>query len=228
MLTINEFLLPEGHKNRPGFPMDPQGVIYHATSNYNKGAGDEMHTKYLLYTAKNKSWHVTVDYDSSTKHIPFNENAWASGDGVDGHYNRNWIQVEIACDRVNPGEPLDQKTYDNAVDVLAQIVKEFNFGPHQLRPHEVVYGKNCPQTTLFDREKFEGEIFNLVKQRTEKPKYEIMDQVPVNVYGQDMTGILVRVDGLDKTFVEVRQYSELHGDFVEWRSDERKVYIHSN
>lgn len=50
---------------------------------------------------------------------------------------------------------------------------------------------------------------------------DIQDQVPVNVYGVEMQGYLIA----NKTYVEVRKYSDLHGDIVTWNNAERKVYI---
>ncbi|WP_240666679.1 hypothetical protein [Longirhabdus pacifica] len=53
------------------------------------------------------------------------------------------------------GEPLDKATYDNAVEVVAQIMNQHGFtSASQLQPHAIVYGKNCPHHTLFSRDQF--------------------------------------------------------------------------
>lgn len=223
MIQINEFLLPIGHENRPGYPMHPEGVIFHATSNYAKSAGDELHAKYLLYTAKNKSWHVTVDHDSATKHIPFNENAWAAGDGQNGEYNRKWIHVEIACNQTEAGKMMDRQTYQNAVDVLAQIVIEFGFEPEQVQPHEVVYGKNCPQETLFDRDEFKTDIFDIAEDRAADPLPTIQSRGnTVMEDGSEQVGYLIN----NQLHVPLRFVTAgLGGKIKRWDNSTKTAYI---
>lgn len=172
LLVIKQDILPKGHKNRPALSMKPLGLLFHTTNNWKDGSGDEMHSQYMK-TVKDRvvSWHVTVDKDSATQHIPFNENAWHAGDGYDGHYNRNWIGLEIACEAVNMGEPLDKATYNNAVDVAAQIMMMHNWETEdKLQPHAIVYGKDCPHHTLFDRKQFIRDVLNLIKKRKEEEK----------------------------------------------------------
>lgn len=152
--------LPPGHRNRPGYPMEAKGLLFHTTNNWSDGAGDEMHAEYMENQRdRTVSWHLTVDKDSSTQHLPFSENGWHAGDGGEGFYNRNWIGMEIACEAVAPGEPLDKATYDNAVEEAARICKLFGFGWDQLQPHKVVYGKDCPHHTLFVHDQFKKDVF---------------------------------------------------------------------
>ncbi|WP_128896191.1 N-acetylmuramoyl-L-alanine amidase [Longirhabdus pacifica] len=168
-MNIKRKILAKGHRNRPGYVMKPKGVLFHTTNNWNDGAGDEMHGIYMSTTNRVVSWHVTVDKDSATQHIPFNENAWHAGDGTNGEYNRNWIGVEIACEAVDPGDPLDEATYQNAVEVVAQIMNQHGFtSASQLQPHAIVYGKNCPHHTLFDRNQFKSDVLKKVNQVSEK------------------------------------------------------------
>lgn len=164
MLTIKKNILPKGHHNRPGRAMKAKGLLYHTTNNWSDGASDEMHGKYMLTTKNTVSWHDTVDHDSMTQHIPHNENAWHAGDGGKGHYNNNWIGLEIACNRVAPGEKLDKETYDNAVEAAALIMQENNLDSmEEMAPHNVVYGKNCPHTSLFDRDQFERDVMKVLQ-----------------------------------------------------------------
>lgn len=169
ILTIRQSLLPVGHRNRPGYPMVPKGLLFHTTNNWSDGAGDEMHGKYMASTDRVVSWHVTVDKDSATQHIPFNENAWHAGDGQSGYYNRHWIGLEIACEAVEYGQHLDRATYENAVDVAAQIMMAHGWESDvYLQPHYVVYGKDCPHHTLFDRERFRQDVISLIKRRKDE------------------------------------------------------------
>lgn len=174
MLTVKLDLLPKGHRNRGGYHMDPQGLLFHTTNNWKDGAGDEMHGQYIRTTNRTVSWHDTVDKDSWTRHILHNENAWHAGDGASGRYNRNWIGMEIACEAVEPGQPLDAATYANAVDVAAQIMMEHGWETEdRLEPHKVVYGKDCPHHTLFDHDDFKRDVLALIRERkaeSEQPK----------------------------------------------------------
>jgi N-acetylmuramoyl-L-alanine amidase CwlA len=171
-MKIKIDLLPKGHRNRPGYAMKPKGLLFHTTNNWSDGAGDELHAEYMENTYRVVSWHETVDKDSCTQHIPHTENAWHAGDGGKGHYNRNWIGMEIACEAVSRGQKLDAATYKNAVERAAQICKQYNFGWSQLQPHKIVYGKNCPHNTLFSHDQFKKDVFARVAEMKNEKKVE--------------------------------------------------------
>jgi N-acetylmuramoyl-L-alanine amidase CwlA len=135
--------------------MKPKGILYHCTANWNPSADAEMHARYLVTTDREVSWHVTVDHKKAIQHLPFDEIGWHAGDG-NGEYNSNWIGVEICCNRVKYGQPLDKETYQNAVRVISGLMKEL--GLTELKPHKVVYGKDCPHHTLFDHAQFEKDV----------------------------------------------------------------------
>lgn len=178
MIKIKQDFIPKGRHNRPGYYMEPKGLLIHTTNNWRDGSGDESHGKYLLNTKDYVSWHVTVDKDSATQHIPFNEVAWHAGDGANGHYNRNWIGLEIACEAVNEGQPLDKATYDNAVDVAAQIMMMHGwYSADRIAPHRVVYGKNCPHNTLFDYDRFEQDVMHLIAKRLHEANRNYPDKL---------------------------------------------------
>jgi hypothetical protein len=155
-LKINH--IPKGRGNRPGHPMTPKGVLYHTTNNWADGAGDEAHANYVNGVKTEVSWHETVDKDSVTQHLPHNESAYHAGDGGNGYYNRNYIGIEIACEAVAPGQPLDKATYDNAVERVAELCVQYGFDKNTIAPHKVVYGKDCPHHTLFNHDKFENDV----------------------------------------------------------------------
>jgi N-acetylmuramoyl-L-alanine amidase len=164
MIQIKKRILDPMNHNRPAYSMKPVGLLYHTTNNWSKSAGDEMHAGYMETTSRVVSWHVTVDHDSATQHIPYNENAWHAGDGAKGFYNRNWLGLEIACNKINKGEPIDPETYDNAVDVAAQMMMET--GVSQLAPHKIVYGKDCPHHSFFDHKTFEKDVQRTIQIRS--------------------------------------------------------------
>ncbi|NDI35670.1 N-acetylmuramoyl-L-alanine amidase [Chengkuizengella sediminis] len=144
--------------------MRPQGLLFHTTNNWKKSSNAEMHAIYLKSEQSGVTgWHVTVDADQAIQHIPFKENTWHAGDGSQGHYNRHWIGMEICTDKVTRNEKLDDKTYQNAVETAAAIVRQFNFTRDQVQPHHVVKGKNCSWDKHFDRDQFREDVFALLE-----------------------------------------------------------------
>lgn len=118
-------------------------------------------------TSSETGWHVTVDATEAIQHIPFNEMAYHAGDGH-GPYNTYWIGMEICVDRIKQGKSLDKETYDKAVETAAYIMKLNNLT--ELRPHKVVYGKDCPHHELFNHAKFEADVRR--KMKGDIPKME--------------------------------------------------------
>lgn len=170
-LKLTKKILPQGHRNRPGYVMHAKGLLFHTTNNWADGAGDELHAEYMLNQKdRTVSWHYTVDKDSATQHIPESENAWHAGDGGNGYYNRNFIGMEIACEAVKEGQPIDKATYNNAVELAADICFRYNFDYEHLQPHKIVYGKDCPHHTLLSHEKFKKDVMAKVKKLQDAAK----------------------------------------------------------
>ena len=77
-------------------------IVVHNTGNTSQNAGDENHADYLQNVENADttyvSWHITVDADSATQHLPFDEVGYHAGDGS-GNGNRRGIGIEIAENR---------------------------------------------------------------------------------------------------------------------------------
>lgn len=210
--------LPKGHRNRPGHAMKPLGLLFHTTNNWSDGAGDEAHAEYMNNTTRVVSWHETVDKDSCTQHIPHTENAWHAGDGG-GHYNRNWLGLEIACEAVKPGEKLDAATYKNAVLRAAQICKQYGYGWGQLQPHYVVWGKNCPHTTLFSRDQFKKDVFAKVAELSKKAP-----EVPKKPEGDGFLHVVKAGDTLTE-IAEMYNTSVIKLSQLNGITDPNRIYV---
>ncbi|MED1949005.1 N-acetylmuramoyl-L-alanine amidase family protein [Brevibacillus centrosporus] len=156
---IIQDIVPVGRQNRPGRIRVPRGLVYHTTNNWKPGATAKAHARLMRTTSSETGWHVTVDSTDAIQHIPFNEMAWHAGDG-NGPYNTYWIGMEICVNRIQQGQPLDRETYNKAVETAACIMKLNNLT--ELKPHKVVYGKNCPHHELFDHAKFEADVKRLL------------------------------------------------------------------
>lgn len=168
---MKKMLIPKGRRNRPGKKRKPLGILYHTTNNWAKGADAIAHGNYLRNTNEAKSWHVTIDSNVSVQHLPFDENGYHAGDGGSGHYNTYWIGVEICTNNVSSSDPLDNATYNRAVQEIAWLMQQQGFNkPSQLKPHRVVNGKNCPWAIHFSHAKFEKDVFAAMGKKVSKPK----------------------------------------------------------
>jgi len=123
---------------RPGLAMSPQYITIHSTGNPSSTARNE---RAWLTNSSNKvtaSWHIVVDEKEAIEAIPLTEVAWHAGDGS-GQGNRASIGIEI-CESGNRA-----KTLENAVKLVAKLLKERGWGIDRLRRHHDWSGKICPR-----------------------------------------------------------------------------------
>lgn len=158
---------PKGKKNvRTLRKMETGGLTVHNTGNSGKGAGDESHSAHIQNVENNDteyvSWHLTVDSDSVTQHIPLNEMAYHAGDGS-GFGNTRTIGIEIA-------EPIDQKysmCEDNALKVIVWLMIQYNFSIDDVQPHRKYSSikKLCPWRILKSQTTWEKDWKNFQTNR---------------------------------------------------------------
>ena len=123
---------------RPGLAMSPQYITIHSTGNPSSTARNE---RAWLTNPRNKvtaSWHIVVDEKEAIEAIPLNEVAWHAGDGS-GQGNRASIGIEM-CESGNRA-----KTLENAIKLVAKLLKERGWGVDRLRRHHDWSGKICPR-----------------------------------------------------------------------------------
>ncbi len=128
---------------RPGYAMKPEYITIHDTANKSKGAGAEMHNRYIHNVAPNPSWHFTVDDKIVYQHLPLDENGWHAGDGTSGTGNRKSIGIEI-CENSDGNRA---KAEANAVWLVAKLIREvktLKAFPACMKQHYDWSGKNCP------------------------------------------------------------------------------------
>ena len=113
---------------RPGYSMKPEYITIHDTANKSKGAGAEMHNRYVHNVAPNPSWHFTVDDKAIYQHLPLNENGWHAGDGTNGTGNRQSIGIEI-CENRDGNRAQAEK---NAAWLTAKLLKDFGLTSHSV------------------------------------------------------------------------------------------------
>lgn len=125
--------------------MIPTTITIHNTGNPASSAAGERNWLTNPANLRQASFHIAVDEFGAVECIPLNENAWHAGDGSGAKSgNRTSIGVEI-CESGNYA-----KTLDNAVELVAQMLKDRGWGVDRLRRHYDWSGKICPRLMYND------------------------------------------------------------------------------
>ena len=145
-LAIQEHIISDGRKNRPGRDTNPDTYItIHETGNTAKGADAAAHGAYLDSAAGEDalvSWHYTVDDHAIVQHLPDSETAYHAGDGKDGPGNTTSIGIEIC---VNAGGDFAQ-AQANAAALVRLLMEEHGIDIEHIVQHNHWNGKDCPKT----------------------------------------------------------------------------------
>lgn len=123
--------------------MSPIGICVHNTANDAAASGE---ISYMTSNASQTSFHIAVDDIEAVQGIAFTRNAWHAGDGANGEGNRKYIGIEICYSK--SGGPKFDKAETNAIELIAQLLKERGWGIAQLKKHQDFSGKYCPHRTL--------------------------------------------------------------------------------
>jgi N-acetylmuramoyl-L-alanine amidase len=123
--------------------MKPEFITVHNTYN---DASAENEISYMVGNSNKVSYHIAVDDKEAVQGIPFERNAWHARDGVDGNGNRKSIGIEICYSK--SGGSRYYKAEDNAVIIVAQLMKQFNIPISKVKTHKFWSGKDCPHRML--------------------------------------------------------------------------------
>lgn len=153
-VTVN-LVEPKGKRNvRTFMPLkEPYYISVHDTQNYASSAGDEMHAKYIQNVENEDSayvsWHITVDEDSITQHIPLFELTYNSGSKWG---NKCTISIEICVN----GD--FSKAMENALKVIIFLQEELCIPNEKVKPHYYFADnkKLCPKHILISESKAES------------------------------------------------------------------------
>lgn len=148
MIIKQNLVISSKYSIKCPYAMTPKYVTVHNTDNPN-AAPAKSEVDYMISNDNQVSFHVAVDDVEAIQGIPFNRNAWASGDGANGNGNRNSIHVEICKNKLGASSPIFKKAETNAVEVCTQLLKQYGLGIDRLKSHKDWSGKNCPSTTNF-------------------------------------------------------------------------------
>ena len=125
------------------YSMTPTRIVVHNTAN-DASARNEI--AYMISNNQEVSFHYAVDDKEVVQGIPENRNAWHSGDGEHGKGNREGVAIEI-CYSKSGGNRFVQAE-KNAVDLIVDILKKYNWGVDKVTKHQDYSGKYCPHRTL--------------------------------------------------------------------------------
>lgn len=167
-LNLSKEYVPGGMKNRPGDKCTPSFITVHNTSNTDKGADADAHSKlvrtkgYYMWKGKKKwvSWHFTVDDGEVIKQLPINEVAYHAGKG-----NTQSIGIEQCMN-----EGIDVGRVDERLcQLIAQLRIALSIDREHVVSHKHWTGKNCPILLLNKWEAILNRVDEIVK---EKPTIE--------------------------------------------------------
>ena len=126
--------------------MSPNYVVIHNTANT---ASARNEVQYMRTNNNYTSYHVAVDDKEVVQAIPFNRNAWHTGDGSGiNSGNRKAIGIEICYSMDNGYSGAYSKRHrqaeDNAALYAAHVLKQYGWGTERLRQHYDYTRKDCP------------------------------------------------------------------------------------
>lgn len=125
------------------YGMTASRIVVHNTAN-DAPARNEI--SYMISNDQEVSFHYAVDDKEIVQGIPENRNAWHCGDGATGKGNREGIAIEICYSK--SGGSRFTKAEQNAVDLIADILKRYGWGVGAVTKHQDYNGKYCPHRTL--------------------------------------------------------------------------------
>ena len=141
---INSWLPASKYSLKAPFAMDPEYITVHNTGNT---ASAREEATYHNSNNSETSYHVVIDESEVHQLIPFNRNAWHSGDGR-GNGNMKSIGVEIARSMDNgysgPKSQRYMQAEENAAVYIAHVMHERVWDMSRLRRHYDWSGKDCP------------------------------------------------------------------------------------
>lgn len=143
-MNIVKKIVPESKYNiKCPYEMKPTRIVIHNTAN-DATARNEI--AYMTNNNYETSFHYAVDDKEIVQGIEENRNAWHASDGGKGKGNREGIAIEI-CYSKSGGDRFI-KAEQNAVELIVDILKRYNWGIDKVTKHQDYTNKYCPHRTL--------------------------------------------------------------------------------
>ena len=143
-MKIVKKIVPESKWNiKCPYTMKPTRIVVHNTAN---DASAQNEIAYMTRNDYKTSFHYAVDDKEVVQGIEENRNAWHAGDGGNGKGNRQGIGIEICYSK--SGGSKYTKAEENAVELIVDILKRYNWGIDKVTKHQDYDGKYCPHRIL--------------------------------------------------------------------------------
>lgn len=143
-MKIIKNIVPENKYNiKCPYTMKPTRIVVHNTAN-DASALNEV--AYMTNNNNEVSFHYAVDDKMIVQGLEENRNGWHASDGANGLGNREGIAIEI-CYSKSGGDRFI-KAEQNAVDLIAYLLKKYGWGIEKVTKHQDYANKYCPHRTL--------------------------------------------------------------------------------
>lgn len=145
--VVNMWVSKSMYKYKAPYSMKPNYLVIHNTANT---AAARNEVAYMRRNYNYTSFHVAVDDKEVVQAIPFNRNAWHTGDGNNpkDSGNRLAIGLEICYSMDNGYSGAKSARYkkaeENAALYSAHILHQYGWGTDRLRQHWNYTRKDCP------------------------------------------------------------------------------------
>lgn len=139
-LKTRRQLVPAGLRNQGSGTNTRRYLTIHQTDNWARGANAAAHANLQSRGYRAASWHWTVDDTEAVQSYPHAAVCWHAGDGGGGQGNQASIAIEFCLN----ADGNYQKTFNNATELAARILKEENIPLARMVQHNHWSGKNCP------------------------------------------------------------------------------------
>lgn len=136
-MILEQDLIPQGRKNRPGRKNSMKFITLHETGNPSKGADARAHAKYLKGDVE-VSWHYTVDDLRAVQHLPDGEVGFHAGDRAG---NDNSIGIEVCVN----GDGNLKAAYENCAKLCTILCEKHGIPRENIVFHNKWNGKDCPK-----------------------------------------------------------------------------------
>lgn len=162
--------------------MAPEYITIHSTGNLSSTAQNERDNLNRAGNTITTGFHIVVDDKQAIECIPLDMVAYHAGDGTNGPGNTKTIGVEI-CESGNR-----EKTIQNAVELVAKMLKERNWGIDKLRRHyDWTKGSGCPRILAYSN--WEGwDVFKLQieEKLKEANKEKKLDTIRIKLHDKEI------------------------------------------
>ena len=199
MVVIKKMVDPNKYDLKCPYSMKPTRIVVHNTAN-DAPARNEI--EYMRTNDKEVSFHYAVDDVEVVQGIEENRNAWHASDGGNGKGNREGIAIEI-CYSKSGGDKFI-KAEKNAVELIVDILKRYNWGVDKVTKHQDYCGKYCPHRTLdMGWERF----INMIKAEMNGNTYTVKS-------GDSLWKIASEHLGSGKRYTEIKELNGLTSDMI--------------